>query len=177
MPSRSQTGTRPWPAVLVPVAAAVWGLVFAALLDVLTFLLARYGPSGGDAMPWSFRGNGALIVPFGLGPAVLAGGWTALGLHGRARVRWLAWSVAAGLMGVAVVLVSVAATVLDRLDIADRLTYPDLAWAVVAPSLALALHRRAPRARGIRHLVAGILFALALVGGFLFFEQLLSPGS
>src|SRR5207247_9313968 len=100
--------TRAGTAVRVPVAAAVWGLAFAALLDVLTFVLARYGPSGGVAMPWSFRGNGALIVPFGVGPAFLAGGWTALALHGRSGVRSLAWSVTAGLIGVAVVLASVA---------------------------------------------------------------------
>ena len=79
-------------------------------------------------MAWSFRGNGALVVPFGVGPAMLAGGWTALVLHGRISLRWLWWSIAAGLTGVAVVLASVAATIFGRLDIADRITYAMLTW-------------------------------------------------
>ena len=72
-------------------------------LDVLTFVVARYGPSGGD-VPWSFRGNGALIVPLGLGPAILAGGWTAVLLHGRRGVRWLTWGVTVFAIGALLVL-------------------------------------------------------------------------
>ena len=163
--------------MLVPLAAGICGLACAAVLDVLTFLLARYGPSGGDRMPWSFRGNGALIVPFGLGPAVLAVGWTALILHGRGGVRWLAWSVGAGLVAVAAVLASVAATVLGRMDLADRLTYLVLAMAIVAPSLALALQRRAPQVGHLRHMIAAMVFVVALVGGFILSGQFLAPGS
>ena len=54
------------------------GLLAGCLLAVLTSLVARSGPQGDG---WSFRGNGALIVPFCLGPAVLAGAWAALALH------------------------------------------------------------------------------------------------
>jgi hypothetical protein len=73
-------------------AALLWsvlgaGLVAGVVLEVITFLVARYGPSGGggDGPAWSLRGNGALIIPFGLGPAVIAGGWTSLVLHYRSR--------------------------------------------------------------------------------------------
>jgi hypothetical protein len=59
-------------------------------LDLLTFAVPRYGPQGGDAAAWSFRGTGALIVPFGLGPAVLAGAWTALVLRARRATQWWA---------------------------------------------------------------------------------------
>src|SRR5207237_5469386 len=96
--------------------------LFGCVLDVLTFLLARYGPSGGDVGPWSFRGNGALVVPFGLGPAVLAAGWTALALHGRLEVRWLRWSVGVGVVGAAVLISRVIASMLGRFGIGDRLT-------------------------------------------------------
>jgi len=128
-------------------------------------------------MVWSFRGNGALVVPFGVGPAVLAGGWTALVLHGRTGVRWLWWSVAAVLIGVAVVLASVAATVLGRLDAADRLTYLILAWAAIAPILALAARRGVRQAGPVRHVVAAVVFVVGFVGGFLVAEQFLAPGS
>jgi hypothetical protein len=128
-------------------------------------------------MAWSFRGNGALVVPFGVGPAVLAGGWTALVLHGRTGVRWLWWSVATGLVGVAVVLASVAATVLGRLDVADRLTYPILAWAAIAPILAFAMRRGVHQAGPVRHVVAAVVFVFAFVGGFLLAVQFLPPGS
>src|SRR5262245_610510 len=52
-------------------------------LEVLTVLLARYGPSGSMAAgaAWSLRGNGALVVPFCLGPLVLIGGWTVLAIR------------------------------------------------------------------------------------------------
>ncbi len=46
------------------------GLLAGIALDLVTYLVARYGPQGDS---WSFRGNRALIVPVGLGPAVLAG--------------------------------------------------------------------------------------------------------
>src|SRR5215831_6977465 len=61
-------------AVVVPA-----GVVVGALLDLLMFLLARYGP---HADSWSFRGNGALAV-LALVPAALAAGWTMIVAHGR----------------------------------------------------------------------------------------------
>src|SRR3954462_10560997 len=88
------------------------GLILGAALEVLTFVVARYGPSGGDAPgnAWSFKGNGALIVPFALGPAVLAGGWTAILLHGRRNVAWLTWGLLVFAFGALVTVLSVVLT-------------------------------------------------------------------
>jgi hypothetical protein len=56
-------------------SAVVVGIIAGVFLDVAAFLVARYGP---QADGWSFRGNGALAIPFGLGPALLAGFWAGL---------------------------------------------------------------------------------------------------
>jgi len=88
-------------------AISVWGLLTGIALDLLTFVIARYGPQGGDEAPWSFRGNGALVVPFGLGPVCAAAGWTALVLCARGVKRWRRWTVATGLVGALIALVSV----------------------------------------------------------------------
>jgi len=101
MAAASADAIRAWASARLLLVALGWGFLSGCVLDVLTFLLARYGPSAGDAAAWSFRGNGALLVPFGLGPAVLAAGWTALVSHGRLGVRWLRWSVAVGVVGAA----------------------------------------------------------------------------
>jgi hypothetical protein len=61
-------------------AALAGGVLVGVGLEVLTWWLAAYGPQGDG---WSLRGNGALVVPFGLGPAVLVGGWIAFALHAR----------------------------------------------------------------------------------------------
>jgi hypothetical protein len=114
------------------VVAAVAGVV----LDVLAFLVARYGP---QADGWSFRGNGALAIPFGLGPAVLAGFWTALVLRYRGFARWLELGFAAGLVGTGFLLISVIVLVLFNsaaMDVSSAMTFFILAWLVAAPVLA-----------------------------------------
>jgi hypothetical protein len=157
------------------------GLLAGIVLDVLTFLVARYGPSGSDGIAWSFRGNGALIVPLGLGPAVLAGGWSALVLHGRPGVRWLTWGNAAGLIGVAIVLVSAAASVTGTsvgFSVANALTLANWAWMVAAPALALILFRRGEyQPHRLHHVLAEVLFAVGVVGGFFVTGLALAPGS
>src|SRR5438445_10815867 len=85
-------------------SAVAIGLLAGVLLDVGTFLVARYGP---QADGWSFRGNGALAIPFGLGPAILAGAWVALVLRYRGFPRWKLLGLAAGLVGVGFLLISV----------------------------------------------------------------------
>src|SRR5437016_14167045 len=52
---------------------------------------------------WSLSGNGALIIPFGLGPAIVAGGWAAIILRMRGHPRWLQLGVGSGLIGLALV--------------------------------------------------------------------------
>jgi hypothetical protein len=157
------------------------GLAAGIVLELLTFALARYGPSGSDAIAWSFRGNGALIVPFGLGPAVLAGGWTALVLHGRSGVRWLSSGIAAGLIGGAIVLASAFATMLGTstgFNIANALTVAIVVWMIAAPALALILFRAGEyQPHRIQHVVAEILFAVGVLGGFFAAQQVLPPGA
>ena len=52
---------------LVTLLAATSGVALALLAELLS-----KSDIGGPG--WSLRGNGALIVPFGVGPAVVAGG-------------------------------------------------------------------------------------------------------
>jgi hypothetical protein len=153
------------------------GLALGIALDVLTFIVGRYGPSGGsDTAAWSFRGNGALIVPFGLGPAILAGGWTAVVLHGRKGVPWLRWGLIVFAVGAALVLVSVLLTVSGNLSAASALTLATLAWPLVAPIATVLLHR-APQANTTRHAVAQAAFTISALAGFALAGQLLPPGS
>ena len=76
----------------------VLGLVAGVLLWVLTIGLSRSNISGNG---WALSGNSALIIPFGLGPAVVAGGWTAIVLRMRGHPRWLQLGIASSLVGLA----------------------------------------------------------------------------
>ena len=77
---------------------ALLGVIAGVLLWVLTILVGRWGLSGNG---WALSGNGALIIPFGLGPAVVAGGWAAVILRMRGHRRWLQLGIASGLVGLA----------------------------------------------------------------------------
>ena len=79
---------------LIALAGALAGL----LLWLLTFVLTRSRISGDG---WSLSGNGALIIPFGVGPAVVAGGWAAIILRMRGHPRWLRLGIASILVGLA----------------------------------------------------------------------------
>src|SRR5713101_6154719 len=73
--------------------------VFAGLcLWGLTIAVSR-GYLSGDG--WSLSGNGALIVPFGIGPALVAGGWAGIILRMRAHPRWLRLGIGSALIGFA----------------------------------------------------------------------------
>jgi hypothetical protein len=166
--------------VTAPIAFGT-GLLAGIVLDVLTFLVARYGPSGSDGIAWSFRGNGALIVPFGLGPAVLAGGWTALVLHGRPGVRWLRWGIAAGLVGSGIFVANGVVTMSGTfvgMSAANVLTLANWVCMVVAPALAVIVFRRGEyQPQRLQHVLAEVLFAVGVVGGFFVAELVVSPGS
>jgi len=84
----------PWFVGLV----ALIGLVAGLCLWILTIALIR-GNVSGDG--WTLSGNGALVVPFGIGPAVVAGGWAATILRMRGHRRWLLLGVGSGLVGLA----------------------------------------------------------------------------
>jgi len=83
------------------VRIALIGLGCGVALWLLTTLLSRSTISGNG---WSLAGNGALIIPFGLGPAVVAGGWTAIILRMRGHPRWLQLGFASGLIALVLVL-------------------------------------------------------------------------
>src|SRR2546430_12285829 len=68
------------------------------LLWIVTIVLSNSSLSGNG---WSLSGNSALIIPFGIGPAVVAGGWTAIILRMRGHRRWLPLGIASGLVGLA----------------------------------------------------------------------------
>ena len=74
------------------------GVIAGFLLWVLTIELSRSRLSGNG---WALSGNGALIIPFGLGPAVVAGGWAAIILRMRGHPRWLHLGIGSGLVGLA----------------------------------------------------------------------------
>jgi hypothetical protein len=153
------------------------GLALGIALDVLTFIVARYGPSGvADGAAWSFRGNGALIVPFGLGPAILVGGWTAVVLHGRTGVAWLKWGVIAFGIGAGLVLLSALTTVTGNFAAANALTLATFAWPLIAP-IALVLVHREPQKNATGHAVAQAAFTISALAGFVLASQLLPPGS
>ena len=89
------------------VPIALIGLGSGVALWLLTTLLSRSTISGNG---WSLAGNGALIIPFGLGPAVVAGGWTAIILRMRGHPRWLQLGFASGLIALVLVVGSVVST-------------------------------------------------------------------
>lgn len=81
-------------------AVALVGLLCGFALWILTAVLSRAHLSGDG---WSLSGNGALIIPFGVGPAVVAGAWTAIILRMRAHPRWPQLGIASALIGLALV--------------------------------------------------------------------------
>src|SRR5712692_3463170 len=88
---------------------AVFGLVAGLCLWGLTIAVSR-GYLSGDG--WSLSGNGALIVPFGIGPALVAGGWAGIILRMRAHPRWLLLGIGSALIGLAVTAASLLSIVL-----------------------------------------------------------------
>src|ERR1700674_4917683 len=79
---------------LITLAGALAGV----LLWLLTYVLTRSRISGDG---WSLSGNGALIIPFGVGPAVVAGGWAAILLRMRGHPRLLQLCICGRLIGLA----------------------------------------------------------------------------
>jgi hypothetical protein len=158
-----------------------FGLLAGLVLDVLTFLVARFGPQGSDGGSWSLRGNGALIVPFGLGPAVIAATWSALALKARGAAHWRSWSLSAGAVGILIVLMSVMVLVLfgsAGQAASNWLSILPLLWMVVAPTLAMVLpvQRTSGQHKGFACLLAGLLFLASLVAGFSGAALVISPG-
>jgi hypothetical protein len=153
-------------------AAAVLGLLAGVLLEVATFLMARYGPQAGH---WSFRGNGALAVPAELGPVVLAGAWMALVLRYRRFPTWWRRGIATLLVGIgylAVTMVVLFATGLDLMIFIILLIIvaPVVSWRVRAPA------GQARPGSLFGHLGAAVAFAVAMVVAFLATGMVLPAG-
>lgn len=161
-------------------SAAVLGLVAGAVLDVVAFLIARYGP---QADGWSFRGNGALAIPFGLGPAVLAGFWAALVFRYRGFASWPLLGLAAGLVGTAFLLISVLVLVMFNsaaMDASSAMTFFILGWLVVAPVLAALIPAQTRSQRSGQlpaHLGAGAVLTVVFFVAFFVAGLVLAPGS
>src|ERR1700730_12627488 len=149
--------------------AAIVGLAAGVLLDVATFLVARYCP---QADSWSFRGNGALAVPFGLGPAILAGAWVALVLRFRGFARWRELGLGAALIGFVFLLVSVLLLALFNsaaIGVSSAMTFVILGWVVVAPMIAALIPASTPRPQPSElssHLGAAAILTVVLVFAF-----------
>jgi hypothetical protein len=170
-------------AVLLLLVAALGALLLGAGVHVATWWLARSGPESTNGEPWSFRGNGAIVVPFGMAPAILAGTWTALALRARSASHWWPLGLAAGGVGVGLLLVGMLAIVLfgvAGIVLSGWLLVASLLWMVVAPLLGATLPVR-KEARPTPHwgvyLLAGVLAAVLLVVGFVQAERVLPPGS
>jgi hypothetical protein len=85
------------------------GLVAGLSLWALTIAASRGGISGDG---WSLSGNRALIIPFGFGPAVVAGGWAGIILRMRGHSRWWLLGIGSGLVGLALVSASLLSLIL-----------------------------------------------------------------
>src|SRR2546428_6679586 len=77
---------------------ALLGMIAGLFLWILTNVLSQSNLAGNG---WALSGNGALIIPFGVGPAVVAGGWAAIILRMRGHRRWVQLGIASGLVGLA----------------------------------------------------------------------------
>ncbi|HXN02455.1 MAG TPA: hypothetical protein VN973_11285 [Candidatus Dormibacteraeota bacterium] len=77
---------------------ALFGLVAGLFLWVLTIAVSR-GHLSGDG--WTLSGNGPLIIPFGVGPAFVAGGWAGIILRMRGHPRSLLLGIGSALIGLA----------------------------------------------------------------------------
>jgi hypothetical protein len=159
--------------------AAIAGVVLGIALDAATVVMASAGPTGDT---WSFRGNGALVVPIGFGGALLSGGWVGLILCARGVRAWLAFAVSIAAIAAIPPLLSItllvafgsAAQSASDLTAVSAFAWPVLSLAFVGIADARpAPSRRLPRGSAW---FAAFVFSLALGVGFFGVEAALAPG-
>jgi hypothetical protein len=152
-------------------AVALAGVLAGGCLWILTFLLSRWGISGNG---WSLSGNGALIIPFGLGPAVVAAGWAAIILRMRGHPRWLQLGLGSGLIGLALLAASLLSLVVFGPTNRDAGATASLffgfllyGWLLAAPIAAAMIRAPDPERRGppIWAIAAILLLPVTLIGG------------
>lgn len=153
------------------------GLVVGVGIALATSAMASAGPVGDG---WSFRGNGALVVPLGFGAAALAGGWVALCLYGRAIRGWAVVGAVVGAVSSIPALLSIVVLVIFGSGaqlLSDLLTIPAFALPLLSAGLACAIHLRPTGPRRLptaETLVAGGTYALGLGAGLIGSETLVS---
>jgi len=79
--------------VVATVVVLIGGMLSGSVVWLLADRLSRSDVGG---IGWSLRGNGALIVPFVFGPALLGAGWAALLLWHRGIPSWVGGAALAG---------------------------------------------------------------------------------
>jgi len=159
---------RTW--AVLPVAL-IWGALSGLGLDLLTVFVAAHGPEGPG---WSLKGNGALIIPFGFGPSLLAGDWTARVLRAHGRLHPERARAAVFAAGVVLVLVDLPVITLFRgqaLAIMNTLvTWAVFTLPVLAPLVAwMSVKSRSGRRVGW-HFTAAAIYTVALAVSFYSFS-------
>jgi hypothetical protein len=139
------------------------------LLWLLTIAASRSRISGNG---WSLSGNGALIVPFGIGPALIAGGWAAIILRLRGNRNWRGLALTATGIGVLLVVLSLLSlVVLGATSLGTRASVLfqlfSFLWLLAGPMIALLLPASVGSARRpLRWSVsAAVLLPIALLAG------------
>jgi hypothetical protein len=153
---------------ILAITAAV-GLLAGLLVFALT-TAASQSDIGGPG--WSLRGNGALIVPFGLLPSLLAAGWVWLAARSVTR------AAIAGLVALALELAFGFGPILIGPGDPGATLKPGVAVLVLAllAGLALARVRRGGQVLvSVGITVAAILIALAPTGAAYFIVPILVP--
>ena len=157
---------------------AVLAVLAGALISVLAFIVARYGPAGDG---WSFRGNGALAV-YTLVPVVLTAGWTALVLRARSVSSWLSLGLGAGLVSLLIALLDALLLPLFGSD-ADAtlgvvLLIALVAWMVVAPAVATRIPAAGSAFVSVGSAIAaGVVWLVAVPAGLIVVGYLIPAGS
>jgi hypothetical protein len=160
--------------------AAVAGGSLGIALNAAMVVMASAGPTGDE---WSFRGNGALVVPIAFGAALLAGGWVGLFLYARGVPAWAPFAMVIALSAAAPAVLSIFVLVIFGSAaqlLSDLMTVPALVWPAVSLVCIVIADLRPARSRRLPHaaaLFAALVFSVALGGGFFGAEAFVAPGS
>ena len=150
---------------------ALIGVIAGVALWMMTILVSRSRISGEG---WALSGNGALIIPFGLGPAIVAGGWAAIILRMRGHPRWLQLGIAGGLVGIALTAFSLLSLVVlgpARRDVGATASlffgFLLYAWLLASAITAAMIHAPDParKAPPFWSIAAILLLPVTLIGG------------
>jgi hypothetical protein len=160
-------------------AAAVGGMLGIGL-DAATVLVANSGPVGDT---WSFRGNGALVVPVGFGAALLAGGWLGPFLYARGVRAWALFTIAVTAAAAAPAALSIVVLVVFggwAQGLSDLMTLPVLVFPVLSLVCGAIVDFRPAPSRRLPHasaILTALVFGIAMGAGFFGAESVVATGS